>query len=61
MSHFEWPRGKQQFSLLFFFFNPKTALSEAPKAGMIFSQYTFLNEDILPNHILWEESTEVIL
>lgn len=41
MSHFEWPRGKQQFSLLFFFFNPKTALSEAPKAGMIFSQYTF--------------------
>lgn len=24
----------------FFFFNPKTALSEAPEAGMMFSQYT---------------------
>lgn len=35
LTRFEWPRGKQQFFLLFFL-NPKTALSEAPEAGMIF-------------------------
>lgn len=59
LTHFEWPRGKQQFFLLFFF-NPKTALSEAPEASMIFSQYTVFVKTFYQTTYSGK-STEVIL
>lgn len=43
-----------------FFFNPKTALSEAPEAGMIFSQYTVFVKTFYQTTYSGK-STEVIL
>lgn len=51
--------GNNNFSC-FFFFNPKTALSEAPEAGMIFSQYTVFVKTFYQTTYSGK-STEVIL
>lgn len=50
--------GNNNFSC--FFFNPKTALSEAPEAGMIFSQYTVFVKTFYQTTYSGK-STEVIL
>lgn len=59
LTRFEWPLGNNNFSC-FFFFNPKTALSEAPEAGMIFSQYTVFVKTFYQTTYSGK-STEVIL